>query len=422
MKNLKLVNGLWVAVLGLSFATVSCKREGCTDPAATNYEKRANDDDGSCVYGPGEGPADGETQELTEDINTPTTLVAGNYKVCSTIDVNAALTINPGVTITFCATEGLSVGSDGSITAVGTAAQPIVFQGESESPGYWAGVAIYSNNPNNRMEYVTVKSGGSYWAWDYANIYLGSGAKLVLKNSTSNGSEGNGLYAESNASLPSFSGNSFANNSLAGVNIGAVQAGSLDAASSYNISNGEAVVTVRGGTIGTPQTWNALGTPYLITSTVDVNAALTLNPGVEILLGSGEGIDVNDSGSLTAVGTAAQPIKIEGQFASAGYGAGVNIGSNNPNNKFNYVNMAHLGSYWAWDHSGIHVAGRLEIDNSYITNSNSWALYVESSSVIISNGATQTTPAGVMVTNTFTANGAGADADCVGGGCTVYFN
>ena len=105
MKNLKVVNGIWIAVLGLSVALISCKKEGCTDPIATNYEKKANHDDGSCIYGPEITPP-GTITELTEDINVPTTLAAGNYKVCESIDVNAALTISPGATFTFCAGEG----------------------------------------------------------------------------------------------------------------------------------------------------------------------------------------------------------------------------------------------------------------------------------------------------------------------------
>jgi hypothetical protein len=106
---------------------------------------------------------------------------------------------------------------------------------------------------------------------------------------------------------------------------------------------------------------------------------------------------------------------------SAGYGAGVSVESNNPANRFNYVNMAHLGSYWAMEYSSLFVGGRLEIDNSSISNSNSWAIYVDGSSTLISNGATQVAAAGVMVTNSLTGNVAGADADCIGGGCTVFF-
>ena len=33
-----------------TFTLTSCKTEGCTDPTATNYDEKADDDDGSCTY------------------------------------------------------------------------------------------------------------------------------------------------------------------------------------------------------------------------------------------------------------------------------------------------------------------------------------------------------------------------------------
>lgn len=39
---------LFIAVIGLVFT--ACKKEGCTDSTATNYDENAVDDDGSCLY------------------------------------------------------------------------------------------------------------------------------------------------------------------------------------------------------------------------------------------------------------------------------------------------------------------------------------------------------------------------------------
>jgi hypothetical protein len=42
---------LRLAVAGLLIAGISgCAREGCTDPSATNYNSRANVDNGTCIY------------------------------------------------------------------------------------------------------------------------------------------------------------------------------------------------------------------------------------------------------------------------------------------------------------------------------------------------------------------------------------
>ncbi|MDB2364009.1 DUF4856 domain-containing protein [Flavobacteriales bacterium] len=46
MKNKKVILGVALALISLS----SCKNEGCTDPAATNYNVDADTENGSCIY------------------------------------------------------------------------------------------------------------------------------------------------------------------------------------------------------------------------------------------------------------------------------------------------------------------------------------------------------------------------------------
>ena len=43
-------------LIGGSMATLSsCKKEGCTEPNATNYSEKAKKDDGSCTYAQTQG-------------------------------------------------------------------------------------------------------------------------------------------------------------------------------------------------------------------------------------------------------------------------------------------------------------------------------------------------------------------------------
>jgi len=417
MKNLRGLKQIAFVGLGV-FAMMACKKEGCTDPLADNYDEKANHDDGSCSY---DGTGTGPVTSVAEDVTSPTTWSAGTIEVCEDITISAALTIEPGTTLEMCAGASLTVTETGSFNAVGTASQPIIIKGEVETAGYWEGLNISSNNPNNRLEYVTISDGGTYWGWNYALVNLDGSAQVSIKNSTFSNADQVAVYAEQSVSISEFSNNTFANNGTIGLAIHANHIGSLDEASNYNDGNTEAYIHVIDGDVNSNETWKKTNTPYLFLSTVYVNGGLTINPGAELLFEAGNGIEVNESGWMSAVGTAGENIRMEGRYASPGYWSGVRIGSNNPNNKMTYVQLKDGGSYWGWHYAGIDLNGRLEMDNTTINNSNSWGMYVAGSSTIVCGGAPQTDAAGVTSYNTITGNGTGADADCDGGGCTVYF-
>ncbi|MEX1189665.1 MAG: hypothetical protein WED33_10435 [Bacteroidia bacterium] len=48
-KNLRFI-GLAILTTAMTLTYTGCKTEGCTDPTATNYDDKADDDDGSCTY------------------------------------------------------------------------------------------------------------------------------------------------------------------------------------------------------------------------------------------------------------------------------------------------------------------------------------------------------------------------------------
>lgn len=406
--------GIIITTALFAIALSSCKKKGCTDPLATNYQSEAKKDDGSCIVS--------ETllsYEITEDITIPTVFENKTYTICADIDITSELTIMPGAVIIMCAGAAIEVKSTGFLKAEGTANLPIVFKGLTETKGYWQGIAIKSTNPNNSFSYVTVKDAGTYWAWENSNIFLTG--SLALNHSTISNSNDIGLYVGSNGSLSSFNSNIFSNNTT-GLNLKVSQVKSLDGASDYNLNNTNDYIYVRGGSITTDATWQKLNTPLLVYE-FDCEAGLTLSPGVNIKMEAGSyGIRVLSSGYLNCEGTATNPIHITGKYSSPGYWAGIKIISNNPNNKFNYVRVQDGGQYWAYEYANIYLnGGRLDLDNSIVSVANSYGLYAESNSQVFTFGIVQNTASGVLSNNSFLTNGTGANANCTGG-CAVFFN
>jgi uncharacterized repeat protein (TIGR01451 family) len=91
---------------------------------------------------------------LSCTISSPTTLTpAGSpYTVNCPVDVQAPLTIQPGVVVSFTSVGQLVVQPSGQLVAIGTPTQPITF---TASPGTcaWLGVDLLSDN--NIVEYAT---------------------------------------------------------------------------------------------------------------------------------------------------------------------------------------------------------------------------------------------------------------------------
>lgn len=149
----------------------ACKKEGCTDQSADNYDPNAENDDGSCIYdgtGGGSGGGGGNTDELQNlagNTGTPLTIsdvysdnTVYDYYIDGTWEINAAATIEPGVRIMMKSGAQVEVNENGSLTAIGTGANKIAFIGEQNVPGFWEYIRFDdSNNPSNELSHVVIK-------------------------------------------------------------------------------------------------------------------------------------------------------------------------------------------------------------------------------------------------------------------------
>ncbi|MCF8460561.1 MAG: hypothetical protein K9G46_07545 [Flavobacteriales bacterium] len=155
----------FVAVLGLSASIAllpSCaKKEGCTDPTASNYDADADKDNGNCVYDDAI-----KTGELTADETWDASRIyylQGRVVVPSGVTLTiAAGAIIKGNLGTETNASALVVAKGGRIVAQGTASNPIIFTSEldnieiGEKAGTnltktdnekWGGIIILGNAP-----------------------------------------------------------------------------------------------------------------------------------------------------------------------------------------------------------------------------------------------------------------------------------
>lgn len=169
---MKLNSKLTLLALGTIGVMVfsSCKKEeGCTDPAATNYNPDAKKDDGTCTYGNGGGGNQGQTITVTDASLEPGQTynwTADNEYILDGlvfVENGATLNIEAGTVIrgrttptTGDNTSSLIIARGATINAVGNSSNPIIFTAEDDNLngnllpsdcGRWGGVIILGNAP-----------------------------------------------------------------------------------------------------------------------------------------------------------------------------------------------------------------------------------------------------------------------------------
>jgi len=155
----------FMALLAGGVTFTSCKKEGCTDEKATNYDEKAKKDDGSCEFPSTEEEKSGSI--TADETWTADKIYYLNGKVV--VEDGATLTIEPGTIIK--GKEGqetnasaLVVARGGKLMAEGTADKPIIFTTElddiqiGQTVGSnltktdnekWGGVAILGKAPSS---------------------------------------------------------------------------------------------------------------------------------------------------------------------------------------------------------------------------------------------------------------------------------
>ena len=381
----KFIHFLGFAILSLSMTIfiTSCKPDDTLDENPNSGQTPGGGDN------PGGGGGTDPTQFSGNiDVNTtwPDLGLPVDYVVSGTLYVkgNALLTIEPGVTIMFDGNDGyMDVEENAGISMVGTPDKPIVFTGPTNNPnnGSWNYIRVQSTRNDNRLEHVQFIRGGSDDYWD-ENAVVRITGKVHMNNCLIDGGLKCGLYVS--GSFYSFSNNTITNVAKYPVWIHSHAALYSMGADNTYVANGRNVLHVNASYYDAEDhtTLKRMSIPYFFPNGYDINGAFkyTIEPGVTMLFGSNQKLDMEQQVTFIADGTIDAPITIRGYEDELGYWAGMNYRSNKAQSVMNYVNISGGGYEDSWTNNHnifLYNDSRLTMTNCVISNSQYYGIALD---------------------------------------------
>jgi hypothetical protein len=232
-------------------------------------------------------------------------------------------------------------------------------RGQVGTPGWWVGVVIGSNHPQNVIEHAIIEDTGS---GTYSTSYLSAlsandGTQVSIRDSIFRKVKGHGVTLAADATINAFSGNIFESIDDAPLRTSAPQLRHIDPNNRFagrpDAPNQKPVVLLDGGTIKEAMSWPALDVPCRSTSIISVEAMLTVSPGVRMEFETDAGLYVSEGG-LLAKGSADAKIVFSESSDQQTQWYGVIIKSSNKANRLEHVIIEN--------------GGRNTYDSSYAAN------------------------------------------------------
>lgn len=344
------------------------------------------------------------------------------YEIQTRFFIEAALTLEAGVTLSSLDDVEIVVRNNGILTAIGTTALPVTLTSRTNAPDSWKGLQINTASNENRFDHVIFENGGSQ-AWTggadaRGMVYLSADSKAMITNSTFRGSGSYALNVPSNGDISGFDGNAFTQNAQT-IIVHPSRAGGITANNSFTQNTENAVRMKVGHTddLLAAQTWHDFGVPFYVQGVTYIDTDVTIDAGVEFEFAQDANFIVRDAGTLRANGTTVNPVAFRGREDLTAFWKGIQFGTASPLNVLTNVSFQNAGSD-AWfgganSTSTIHVTadGLLSLVNATFALTGGYA-------AIVSNGGsltcTNVTHNGFMYYVFSNSAGNGASGTCPG--------
>lgn len=321
----------------------------------------------------------------------------------SVVQVNAHLTIEPGVTLLFDQDAGLSV-KGGSLTADGTGDE-ILFTGIDETPGYWRGLQYNdTKRSDNVLKNVAIlyAGGSSFDSAESAGLALnssgayGAPVSVTVENVTVNKSGGYGMYTDENTEFRSFSNNVFSGNEGAAARVTPNLMGVLDGGSTYSGNSDDYVKVVGGSFKEGDHVWSNIDAPYRLESNVAINgeAHVDIDAGATFEFAADAALKV-EGGTMSANGEEGDKITFTSTDETPGFWSGVEYNNTKSSkNKLKHAVIEYAGGSSVdsaesagliLNSSGAYGAAlTVSIENVEVSNSGNFGMYTDSNTNISS--------------------------------------
>ena len=275
------------------------------------------------------------------------------FRIEGGLNVEGDLSLEPGAELEVTQNTSIQVSVGGTLTALGTEEEPIVFRGVNASRGFWRGIDVQSAGSSAVSdgficEYCEFSNTGSSRFTGRADtisaLYMGTTSSASITHSTFSKNEMFAVWASEEARFSEFSDNTFRDNArvmlLHPNRVRELSATQTIEDNDFNVIE----VTMGSDTISTGATWRDLGVPYRLLNNLTVDAAWDIAPGVIIEGDENVGITVVSNGSLTTLGEAENLVVFRGRNAVPdGYWQGIRFESNTLDNALNYTQLLHAG-------------------------------------------------------------------------------